>query len=92
MSKTLQILLSFFSLWLHSISGTIVQYNLVFSRAIQNVDKFNKSIILVNGQFPGPSLRVKVGDTITVVVSNFLMEMEALSVHWHGIDQLGTPW
>ena len=95
MNPVMKILFINICLWTYTfttVTGAIVSYHLVYSRAIQNLDGFNKSIILTNGKFPGPSLRAKVGDTISVVVSNFLMEMDALSVHWHGIDQLGTPW
>ena len=37
----------------------------------------------VNGQVPGPLLRVREGDTVTVRVKNSLNEMT--SIHWHGV-------
>lgn len=77
---------------LNVVLSAIVKYNLVYNRDVRSLDGYNKSVILVNGKFPAPPLRARAGDTISVVVTNFLMEMEALSVHWHGIDQRGTPW
>ena len=41
------------------------------------------SATAVNGQVPGPLLRVKEGDTVTLRVTNRLSEMT--SIHWHGL-------
>jgi len=49
------------------------------------------SVILVNGQFPGPLLEANWGDTIQVTVRN-KMKNEGATVHWHGMLQNGTPW
>ncbi len=38
---------------------------------------------VVNGQLPGPVLRFKEGDTVTIRVTNKLDEMT--TIHWHGI-------
>ncbi|XWS53245.1 hypothetical protein CRYUN_Cryun11dG0141100 [Craigia yunnanensis] len=45
----------------------------------------------INGQFPGPTIRAKAGDTIVVELTNKL-HTEGVVIHWHGIGQLGTPW
>ncbi|XP_057528083.1 L-ascorbate oxidase-like [Amaranthus tricolor] len=45
----------------------------------------------INGQFPGPTIRAQVGDTIHVDLTNKL-GTEGVVIHWHGIRQLGTPW
>ncbi|KAK9166990.1 hypothetical protein Scep_002181 [Stephania cephalantha] len=45
----------------------------------------------INGQFPGPTIRAKVGDTIVVNLTNTL-HTEGVVIHWHGIRQFGTPW
>ncbi|KMT02191.1 hypothetical protein BVRB_9g207060 [Beta vulgaris subsp. vulgaris] len=45
----------------------------------------------INGQFPGPTIRAEVGDTIHVDLTNKL-STEGVVIHWHGIRQLGTPW
>ncbi|XP_020251265.1 L-ascorbate oxidase-like [Asparagus officinalis] len=45
----------------------------------------------INGQFPGPTIRAKAGDTIAVELKNGL-HTEGVVIHWHGIRQFGTPW
>ncbi|KAF7815515.1 L-ascorbate oxidase-like [Senna tora] len=45
----------------------------------------------INGQFPGPTIRAEVGDTLHIAVTNKLFT-EGISIHWHGIRQFGTPW
>ncbi|GAD99533.1 laccase-1 [Paecilomyces variotii No. 5] len=46
--------------------------------------------ILMNGQFPGPLLELYQGDEVEFTVWNLLPY--STTVHFHGIDQLGTPW
>lgn len=41
----------------------------------------------VNGSFPGPTLRWREGDTVTIRVTNRLRD--ATSIHWHGLI---LPW
>uniref|UniRef100_A0A0D9WRC3 L-ascorbate oxidase n=1 Tax=Leersia perrieri TaxID=77586 RepID=A0A0D9WRC3_9ORYZ len=50
-----------------------------------------KVLIGINGQFPGPTIRAKAGDTIVVELKNGL-HTEGVVIHWHGIRQIGTPW
>ncbi|KAI1459319.1 putative multicopper oxidase [Annulohypoxylon moriforme] len=54
-------------------------------------DGFRKPMVLVNGQSPGPLIEANMGDTIRVKVNN-LMANISTSIHWHGIDQQGSPW
>eukprot|EP00250_Pteridium_aquilinum_P013203 c21197_g1_i1 orf=236-1981(+) len=54
-------------------------------------DCVEKLIISINGQYPGPTIRAREGDTIVVQLEN-LMPTEAVLIHWHGIHQKGTPW
>ncbi|CAH1446986.1 unnamed protein product [Lactuca virosa] len=49
-----------------------------------------KNVITVNGQFPGPTLEVSDGDTLIIKVLN--NARYNVTIHWHGILQLGTPW
>ncbi|CAA7026364.1 unnamed protein product [Microthlaspi erraticum] len=46
--------------------------------------------ITVNGQFPGPTLEVRNGDSLAITVVN--KARYAISIHWHGIRQLRNPW
>ncbi|KAF6163909.1 hypothetical protein GIB67_024764 [Kingdonia uniflora] len=48
-------------------------------------------VMAINGQFPGPTIRARAGDTIVVHLHNKL-HTEGLVIHWHGIRQLETPW
>ncbi|POO01465.1 Copper-resistance protein [Trema orientale] len=40
----------------------------------------------INGQFPGPTIRAKAGDTVSVRLTNKLLT-EGVVIHWHGIRQ-----
>ncbi|KAJ3190602.1 hypothetical protein HK101_008566 [Irineochytrium annulatum] len=62
-----------------------------FTQVYAGPDCFEKPVIVVNGQFPGPAIRVNEGDIIELTVWNGLFN-SALSVHLHGIDQVGTPF
>ncbi|KAG6393011.1 hypothetical protein SASPL_147241 [Salvia splendens] len=50
----------------------------------------NKSILTVNGEFPGPTLHVRQGDTLIVDVIN--RATENVTIHWHGVKQPRYPW
>ncbi|XP_021279267.1 L-ascorbate oxidase-like [Herrania umbratica] len=54
-------------------------------------DCLERVVMGINGQFPGPTIRAKAGDTIVVELTNKL-HTEGVVIHWHGIRQLGTPW
>ncbi|KAI1830098.1 hypothetical protein DTO013E5_7654 [Penicillium roqueforti] len=45
---------------------------------------------LINGQFPGPPLIMDEGDDVEVTVNNF--SPFNTTIHYHGIEQEGTPW
>ncbi|MCL7023636.1 hypothetical protein MKW94_011121 [Papaver nudicaule] len=46
-------------------------------------DCVENNVIGINGQFPGPEIRAKAGDTIVVNLSNNLKDGEGLVLHWH---------
>jgi hypothetical protein len=48
-------------------------------------------VIAVNGRVPGPTIEVHEGQTVRVHVRNRMMS-ESTSLHFHGMDQRGTPW
>ncbi|XP_068338183.1 laccase-3-like isoform X1 [Pyrus communis] len=48
------------------------------------------STITVNGQFPGPTLEVRNGDSVAVTVTN--RARYNVTIHWHGLRQLNNPW
>ncbi|KAI0152019.1 putative multicopper oxidase [Hypoxylon sp. NC0597] len=49
-----------------------------------------KSLMTINGQFPGPLIEVNEGDVIEVNVHN--QASNSTAMHWHGIFQNGTNW
>ncbi|KAI1881194.1 hypothetical protein JX265_000020 [Neoarthrinium moseri] len=67
------------------------EYVFNISHAVAAPDGFQKPMILVNGQSPGPLIEANVGDTIRVHVNN-MMAARDTAVHWHGINQHGSTW
>ncbi|KAB2614879.1 laccase-17-like [Pyrus ussuriensis x Pyrus communis] len=58
----------------------------------QNVTRLchTKSIVTVNGQFPGPRIVAREGDHVLIKVVNHVQNN--ISIHWHGIRQLRSGW
>ena len=50
-----------------------------------------RRFIAVNGRIPGPTLIVTENQLVKVRVQNNLTS-EAITIHWHGMHQRGTPW
>ncbi|KAJ8773960.1 hypothetical protein K2173_009391 [Erythroxylum novogranatense] len=48
------------------------------------------STILVNGQFPGPTLAVRDGDSLVITAIN--RARYNVTLHWHGVRQIRNPW
>ncbi|KAG5550432.1 hypothetical protein RHGRI_015404 [Rhododendron griersonianum] len=63
-----------------------------FNVVMRNTSRLcsTKSIVTVNGRFPGPTLTAREGDTVLVKVVNHVKYN--VSIHWHGIRQLRTGW
>ncbi|KAJ9675410.1 hypothetical protein PVL29_024366 [Vitis rotundifolia] len=49
-----------------------------------------KTMLTVNGSFPGPVIRVRKGDTIYVNVHN--QGSYGVTMHWHGVKNPRNPW
>ncbi|KAF7908721.1 uncharacterized protein EAF01_004476 [Botrytis porri] len=75
-------------------TGKTRYYDLTVSRSIKAPDGFQKSVILINDQFPGPLIEANWGDMISVRVTNNITDngKEGLSLHWHGQPQKLSPW
>lgn len=58
-------------------------FNLDIGEKEVNITGSKATATLVNGLLPGPVLRIKEGDEITIRVTNYLHEMT--TIHWHGI-------
>ncbi|KAL4558210.1 hypothetical protein LXL04_036408 [Taraxacum kok-saghyz] len=63
-----------------------------FNIWMQNVTRLcqTKSIITVNGMFPGPRIVAREGDRLVIKVVNHVPNN--ISIHWHGIRQLRSGW
>ncbi|XP_076081577.1 uncharacterized protein LOC143052429 [Mytilus galloprovincialis] len=59
---------------------------------IITADGWNQTrhLITANGSMPGPSIIIYEKQKITILVTNHMIN-EAVTIHWHGIDQLGWP-
>lgn len=64
-----------------SLQGT--QFDLTIGETAVNITGSERQAKTINGGLPGPVLRWKEGDTITLKVKNRLNEQT--SIHWHGI-------
>ncbi|KAH9295175.1 hypothetical protein KI387_038763, partial [Taxus chinensis] len=49
-----------------------------------------KSVITVNGQYPGPPIVAREGDRVVVNVTNHVTNN--VTIHWHGVRQLRSAW
>ncbi|XP_010920538.1 laccase-4 isoform X1 [Elaeis guineensis] len=49
-----------------------------------------KSMVTVNGQYPGPRIVAREGDRVIVKVVNHVQSN--VSIHWHGVRQLRSGW
>ncbi|KAK4480966.1 hypothetical protein RD792_011828 [Penstemon davidsonii] len=79
-----------FQLALSKHSGTTRQYK--FDIKMKSVTRLcqTKSIVAVNGQFPGPTITAREGDRVVVKVVNHVQYN--VSIHWHGVRQLRSGW
>ncbi|KAL2467971.1 Laccase-14 [Forsythia ovata] len=50
----------------------------------------NKTILTINGQFPGPTIYATKGETVIVDVYN--RANENITIHWHGVKMPRYPW
>ncbi|XP_008785568.2 laccase-17-like [Phoenix dactylifera] len=64
----------------------------MFNVRLQNVTRLchTKSMVTVNGQFPGPRIVVREGDQVVVKVINHVQNN--ITIHWHGVRQLRSGW
>lgn len=58
-------------------------HDLVLERRMVNVTGRDRPAMLINGQLPGPTLRLKEGEDAVINVTNRLDE--TASIHWHGL-------
>ncbi|XP_059454502.1 laccase-14-like [Corylus avellana] len=68
----------------------VLHYDFVLKEAEFTKLCSTKSILTVNGTFPGPTIRVNKGDTAFVTVHN--QGKYGVTIHWHGVRQPRNPW
>ncbi|EXJ86608.1 hypothetical protein A1O3_03561 [Capronia epimyces CBS 606.96] len=74
-------------------TGVVRKYDFTISRGILSPDGYERSLLLVNGQYPAPTIEANWGDTIEVTVTNNITGVaEGTSVHWHGFLQHQSQW
>ena len=74
-------------------TNVIRYYDFTITRASLAPDGVAEEVLIVNGEFPGPLIEANWGDLIHVNVHNEITGPEEGTVmHWHGMNQLGTPW
>ena len=59
------------------------EFHLEITYASGNFTGVERTTTVVNGTLPGPILKIKEGDAVTIYVTNRLNEMT--TIHWHGI-------
>jgi FtsP/CotA-like multicopper oxidase with cupredoxin domain len=68
-------------------------YDFTLTRQYLAPDGVNRSLLLVNGQYPGPTIEANLGDTIEVKVTNNIANpYEGTAIHWHGLSQKNSQW
>jgi iron transport multicopper oxidase len=76
---------------LEAVYGIVRHYSFTNTRGpIGSVQSATR--VLVNGQSPGPAIVANVGDVVQVTVTNKINTGEVTTIHWHGIQQRGTPY
>ncbi|KAG0648377.1 Diphenol oxidase 2 [Hyphodiscus hymeniophilus] len=60
------------------------------TEGVRAPDGVNKTVYLINGEFPGPTIEARTGDQLIVVVSNQLKKGEGVAIHWHGLHMKGA--
>ncbi|KAF2274576.1 uncharacterized protein EI97DRAFT_102769 [Westerdykella ornata] len=71
-------------------AGKTVTYNLVITNTTLDPDGSGPRLaMLINGTYPGPTLRASWGDTLVINVKSELQH-NGTGIHWHGVRQLNS--
>ncbi|POS76161.1 multicopper oxidase [Diaporthe helianthi] len=76
----------------NSAPQVVREFDFTVSMALAAPDGVWKPMVLVNGQSPGPLIEACTGDTVRVRVVNSLPNNASTTMHFHGVDQRGSPW
>jgi FtsP/CotA-like multicopper oxidase with cupredoxin domain len=73
-----------------TISAATLTYNWDITWVQANPDhRLQRPVIGINGQWPNPAIQATLGDNLVVNVNNKLGN-ESVTIHWHGIFQVGN--
>ncbi|XP_076925439.1 laccase-14-like [Bidens hawaiensis] len=70
--------------------AALVRYNFVIQETKYTRLCSSKNILTVNGQYPGPTISARRGDTVIVDVIN--KASQNITIHWHGVKLPRYPW
>jgi len=70
-------------------TGVIREYHFDIINTTAAPDGIERPVLLVNGQFPGPTIEANWGDTVKVHVTN-RMQNNGTGIHFHGVRQFLT--
>ncbi|KAL3652527.1 Laccase-17 [Castilleja foliolosa] len=84
--------LTFMALCLLQNHAQAITRHYEFNIQMKNVTRLchTKSLVTVNGQFPGPRIVAREGDRLLINVTNHVPNN--ITLHWHGIRQLRSGW
>ncbi|KAH9662097.1 Laccase-3 [Citrus sinensis] len=90
-SSCLLLGLLFIFAFLASLSHAEIHYHefVIEARPVKRLCRTH-STVTVNGQFPGPTLQVRNGDTLVIRAIN--RARYNVTLHWHGVRQTRNPW
>ncbi|KAB5538727.1 hypothetical protein DKX38_016260 [Salix brachista] len=80
-------------LGIKNLAVKITVYNGCCKQVVQtNTTKLcsTKSIVTINGKFPGPTIYAREDDNVNIRLTNKVQYN--VTVHWHGVRQLRTGW
>ncbi|KAM7266738.1 hypothetical protein ACFE04_004635 [Oxalis oulophora] len=75
---------------LHCLATNSPDYNFVVKEAPYTKLCSSKNILTVNGQFPGPTVKIIKGDAVLIKVFNG--GRYNITIHWHGVKLARNPW
>ncbi|ESK90671.1 laccase [Moniliophthora roreri MCA 2997] len=70
-------------------------FDLTIENRMLSPDGFERSVIVPNGTFPGPTFFVNKGDSVDIAMHNALTDptmRRSTSIHWHGFFQARTSY
>lgn len=70
-------------------NATTISQSWHVTSGLRRPDGVLKQVYLINGEFPGPTLEARCGDTLVIDVKNGLVD-EGIAIHFHGLHMRGA--